>query len=241
MNTSHLLFADGCSLGNPGASGWGAIVVIGGHTVRELGGRKKRSTNNEMELTALLEGLREIENEPGNLDIYTDSSYAINGVTKWVSGWERNGWVTKGKTEVANRALWEGIVALVRAREKFGKTHWHHVPGHSGVIGNERCDQIANAFAAGEDIELYDGPLDKYAADILDVDIDPRIHEARVRDKARSRLKAYSYVSKLGGRVMVHATWAECEARVKGKTGALFRKVASKDEEEKLVKEWRRR
>lgn len=239
MNESHLLFADGSSLGNPGPSGWGAIVVVGRHTVRELGGRKKISTNNEMELTALYEGLRELENEPGNLDVYTDSSYVVQGMTRWIKGWEQNGWKTKSKTDVVNRALWEKISALVKTREKSGVIRWHHVPGHSGVVGNERCDAIANAFAAGEEIELYDGPLSEYAADILDIDIDSRIHEARVREKSRARTKAYSYVSKVGGSVMVHATWAECERRVKGKSGALFRKVASKDEEERLVKEWK--
>lgn len=241
MNESLLLFADGSSLGNPGASGWGAIVVIGKHAVREFGGGKKRSTNNEMELTALYEGLRELEHESGDLDIYTDSSYAVSGVTKWVHGWEKNGWVTKARTDVANRELWERIITLAREREKFGAVRWHHVPGHSGVVGNERCDEIATAYAAGEDIELYDGPLDEYAADILDIDIDPRIHEARVRDKSRSRIKAYSYVSKVDGKVMTHQTWNECENRVKGKTGALFRKVASKDEEERLIKEWKGR
>jgi ribonuclease HI len=241
MRASHLLFADGSSLGNPGPSGWGAIVVIGGHTVRELGGAKKHSTNNEMELTAIARGLSEIASESGDVDIFTDSSYVVNGITKWVHGWEKNGWVTSGKTHVANRALWERIVALTRARQRFGSVRWNHVPGHSGVVGNERCDTIANAFAAGEAIELYDGPLAGYAADILRIDIDPRVHEERIREKTRSRIKAYSYVSSVGGKVMVHPTWAECEARVKGKPGALFKKVASKEEEATLVSKWKKR
>lgn len=238
-NESHLLFADGSSLGNPGASGWGAVLVIDKRAVRELGGRKKRSTNNEMELTAILEGLRELEHESGDLDIYTDSSYVVSGVTKWVHGWEKSGWVTKTKTDVANRELWERIIALARKREKTGVVRWHHVPGHSGVFGNERCDEIATAYAAGEEIELYDGPLEQYAADILEIDIDPRLHEARIREKTRARTKAYAYVSKVDGKVLTHQTWGECEKRVKGKAGALFRKVASKEEEERLVREWR--
>ncbi len=237
----HLLFADGSSLGNPGPSGWGAVVVIGEHHVRELGGGKKHSTNNEMELTALIKGLRDLENEAGDVAIHTDSSYAVNGITKWVHGWERNGWVTKTKEDVEHQALWKELIALAREREKLGEVEWVHVPGHSGIVGNERADEIATGFAAGEEEELYDGPLSGYANDILNIDIDPKLHEARVRDKSRARIKAFSYVSKVSGKVMVHKSWEECEKRVKGVRGALFKKVASKDEEEKLVKEWKRK
>jgi ribonuclease HI len=241
MEKSHLIFADGSSLGNPGPSGWGAIVVVNNRIVRELGGGKKHSTNNEMELTAVLQSLMDLEHEPGDVHIYTDSAYVVNGATKWIFGWMKRGWVTTAKTPVENQLFWKKIIGHLKKREEHGKVRWHHVPGHSGVAGNERADAIATAFAAGETPELFDGVLSKYAVDVLNIDIDPNIHEARVREKKRSRMKAYSYVSKVGEEVMVHASWGECELRVRGTRGALFKKVSTPDEERKLVREWSRR
>jgi ribonuclease HI len=235
----HLIFADGSSLGNPGPSGWGAVIVVDGHRVIELGGGKKHSTNNEMELTALIEAFDAIENEEGNVTIYTDSSYVINGATKWLQGWIKNDWITSTKTPVLHEQLWKQLDGLLDERKKLGKVEFVHVPGHSGVLGNERADTIANKFSAGDEADLYEGPLSEYAIDILNIDIDPDLHESRVHSKARAKMKAYAYVSKVDGKTMVHQTWAECERRVKGKRGALFQKVVSQDEQDALIKKWR--
>lgn len=238
---NHLVFADGSSLGNPGPSGWGAVLVIGERHVIELGGGKKHATNNEMELTAVLEALKALAHESGDVTIYTDSSYTINGATKWMYGWMERGWITSTKTPVEHKTLWQRLAQLIQDRKHVGHLRFVHVPGHSGMAGNERVDSIANQFAAGKSAELYEGALSDYAIDILNIDVDEELHQARVHDKARAKMKAYAYVSSVDGKVVVHQSWAECEARVKEKSGALFQKVVSQDEQDTLVRSWQSR
>lgn len=235
---NHLIFADGSSLGNPGPSGWGAVIVLNEERVIEIGGYKKHSTNNEMEITALVQALDTIEQEIGDVTIYTDSSFVINGATKWIVGWMAKDWITSTKTPVMHIPLWQKLYTLMQERKKIGQLRFVHVPGHSGILGNERADTIANQFSAGANPEIFEGQLADYAIDILDISIDEKIHESRVHDKARAKMKAYAYVSRVDGVVMVHKTWAECEKRVKGKRGALFQKVVSPDEQDALVKKW---
>lgn len=239
----HLLFTDGSSLGNPGPGGFGVVLILAGARVMEIGGSAKHTTNNRMELLALIEGLRRMENESGDLTIFTDSKYVHKGATEWASGWKRRDWKTMTKTDVGNRDLWEVALPLLEDRKKFGHTSWKHVPGHSGIAGNERCDAIATGFAfveqsGGELPELYEGDLADYAIDILNISINEEALEKRREGKARAKIKAYSYVSRVAGKVIVHKTWAECEAHVKGKRGVQFQKVASKEEEIALVKKW---
>ena len=112
------------------------------------------------------------------------------------------------------------------------------MPGHSGIAGNERCDVIATSYAKEDEPGLFDGVIGDYAIDILNISIDEQALEKRKAGKERAKIKAYSYVSSVDGKVMVHKTWAECEARVKGKK-ARFQKVASKVEEEALVAKWK--
>jgi ribonuclease HI len=224
------IYCDGSSIGNPGPGGWGAVVADGARA-KELGGYDKETTNNRMELTAAIESLR-ILKQKKSVEIHTDSSYVINGTTKWVKGWQKNGWITKEKKDVVNRDLWE---ALLRAAEKHEIT-WKHVKGHSGIQLNERVDMIANGFARQENMELFSGSLEKYKAVLRGMP------KARVVSKSKSKSKtktgpAYSYVSMLDGKVMTHKTWAECEKRVTGKP-AKFKKVFSKEEEGALIREW---
>src|SRR5690606_23364939 len=112
----NIIFSDGASRGNPGPGGYGVIVVLG-DTVTELGGWEDRTTNNRMELRGVIAGLSLYvqKQTKENVTIYTDSSYVINGITKWVSGWQKNGWKTKTKADVFNRDLWEELVPLVEA------------------------------------------------------------------------------------------------------------------------------
>lgn len=225
---SITIYCDGSSIGNPGPGGWGAVVADGARA-RELGGYEKETTNNRMELTAAIESLR-ILKQSKNVTLHTDSSYVINGITKWVRGWQKNGWLTKEKKDVVNRDLWETLATLVEKHDVL----WKHVRGHSGVQLNERVDMIANGFARKEHVELFYGSLTKYKTVLASMP------KARVVSKSKSKAKtgpAYSYVSVLDGKVVTHKTWTECEKRVKGKP-AKFKKVFSKEEEIALIKDW---
>ena len=134
------LFCDGACSGNPGPGGWGAILRYKGRE-RELSGGEAQSTNNRMELTALIEGLRALK-EPCNVAVTTDSKYVADGINKgWARSWQRNGWVKSDKKPALNPELWE---ALLTELDRHNVTvHW--VRGHSGHPENERCDQLAVA------------------------------------------------------------------------------------------------
>lgn len=226
------IFTDGSSLGNPGPGGWGAIIVSGEH-VTEFGGGEKHTTNNRMELSATIAALRNISSGV-QIILHTDSSYVINGITKWVHGWKRNNWKTSQKEEVQNRDLWEELVSVADGK----KIEWKYVAGHVGIMGNERADEIATSFAAGASVKLYDGIFSEYAHhNILDISHDASQKKARTKNKERSKAKAFSYLSLLDGKVMRHTTWAECEARVKGKS-AKYKKALSKEDEGKILQEW---
>jgi len=227
-----LIFCDGASKGNPGPGGWGAIVARAGH-VAELGGKESRTTNNRMELTAALRALEHaVPQANAPIVVHTDSSYVINGITKWVHGWRNNGWVTKEKKDVLNKDLWEPLAAAVAACEHG--VAWEHVGGHVGIKGNERVDTIASDFAEDKKVTLYRGPLGEYGLDIRDLSHDTALAAAKSSSGARSKAKAYSYISEVGGVIEVHHTWAECSARVRGRK-ARFKKATSAAEEAETI------
>lgn len=240
------IFTDGSSRGNPGPGGWGSIVVSD-DSVAELGGGEKHTTNNRMELVAAIEGLTKVGSRQSSVDsklqvkVFSDSSYVINGITKWVHGWKRNGWKTAGKQDVSNADLWQRLDAAV-ADIGAQNVSWKYVGGHIGIVGNERCDEIATAYADGEDPKLYDGPLSSYAIkNILDVSHDENLLKAKKSSsasKSKSGAKAYSYVSSVGGKIEIHRTWAECEKRVKGAKGARFKKSFSPENEKEIIDEY---
>ena len=235
---SLVIFTDGSSLGNPGPGGYGSVIVFQQlDEVIELGGNKVKTTNNEMELSAVIAALSQSTFNTADVEIFTDSSYVINGITKWVYGWEKNGWKTQAKEDVANKALWQTLIGLVRARETSSKVSWNYVPGHVGVTGNERCDEIATSFASGKPSALYRGKLSAYGRDILNFTIDEKLKAEKSASKSKSSAKAYSYLSFVDGVAMRHATWAECEARVKGRP-AKFKKSTSAENEGEILKEW---
>ncbi len=230
-----IIFTDGASRGNPGPGGWGSVIVAE-RDVIEIGGREDNTTNNKMELTAAIEGLSRSKNG-SQVILYTDSSYMINGITKWVSGWKRNGWITKTKEEVMNRDLWERLVEVKEGKE----VNWQYIGGHSGIIGNERCDEIATSFADNSKIELYEGPIEKYPVkNILDLSHNVEKASKKSQDKNHSKAQAYSYISMVDGEIKTHKTWSECEARVKGKSNARFRKATSKEQEEQIIGEFKK-
>jgi ribonuclease HI len=150
-----IIYTDGSARGNPGPGGWGAIVA--GDNVREIGGREAHTTNNRMELTAAIEALRIVQ-AGSTVELYSDSSYVVKGITEWIHGWRAKGWRTASKQPVLNQDLWEKLFDIAQDKN----IHWKLVAGHAGVKANERCDVIATTFADDMPIELYDGPRSSY-------------------------------------------------------------------------------
>ena len=133
------IYTDGACRGNPGPGGWAATLQWEGH-LRELSGAERETTNNRMELTAVIRALEALK-RPMAVRVYTDSQYVRQGITEWIANWKKRGWRTADKKPVKNRDLWEALdVATARH-----SVEWHWVKGHSGVPGNERVDALANA------------------------------------------------------------------------------------------------
>lgn len=132
------MWTDGACKGNPGVGGWGAWMRSGAHE-RELFGGEAHTTNNKMELTAVIEGLRALK-EPCDVTLHVDSTYVMQGVKTWMAGWKHNGWRTADKKPVKNQDLWQALDTEV-ARHHIT---WVWVKGHAGDPGNERADQLAN-------------------------------------------------------------------------------------------------
>jgi ribonuclease HI len=232
MSNKITIFTDGAAKGNPGRGGYGAVISYADRVV-EIGGFKERTTNNEMELKAIVEALKVVE-EGVAVAIYTDSKYAVEGAKGWIFGWLKNGWVTKANTEVANKELWQELLPLLKKVE----IEWHKVPGHVGIAGNERVDTIASDFASKGTFDLYSGPKSQYGIDIEDTSFDETKAQDRSDARKRQNQKAYSYISAVDGVVLVHQTWAECEARVKGKKGTRFKKSLDAENEQEIIKEF---
>lgn len=235
-----VVFTDGASKGNPGPGGWGVVIVSPDGRVTERGGGAALTTNNKMELTAAIEALSCLEGTGGPVSIYTDSTYVIQGVRGWVHGWKRRGWKTAAGTDVLNRDLWERLDALVSGRGPRTLS-WHYVRGHVGIPGNERVDEIADSFAVQRPVPLYSGPLAGYPVAILDLPDDTTVpvRSASSPGAVKSKAPAYSYLSVVDGKPMRHATWRECEQRVKGRSGARFKKATSLAEQEAILRAWR--
>ncbi len=136
------IFTDGACKGNPGPGGWAAILRMGAHE-KELTGGEAATTNNRMEMTAILRGLSAL-NEPCAVTVHTDSRYVIDGMTQWIFSWQKRGWLNAAKKPVANEDLWRELIAAARPH----KVSWEWVKGHSGHPENERCDALASAEAA---------------------------------------------------------------------------------------------
>ena len=231
------VFSDGAAKGNPGPGGWGVVAITPDGAVTELGGSEAHTTNNRMELTAAIEGLAHVRRLDGPVAVYTDSTYVIKGIREWIHAWRRRGWKTIEGSDVLNRDLLERLDQLVNERGKGGVT-WHYVRGHDGVCGNERVDEIADTLARGQPVELYRGSLLLYGRPVLDVPEDTTVPARRASSAAKSTAKAHSYLSVVDGQLVRHATWADCERRVKGRSGARFKKALSAADERAILKEW---
>jgi ribonuclease HI len=139
------VFTDGACKGNPGPGGWGAILRMGHHE-KELAGSDPATTNNRMEMTGVIEALNALI-EPCRVTLHTDSRYVIDGITKWVHGWKRNGWINASKQPVRNADLWHDLIEAAKRHQ----VEWVWVRGHDGHPENERADKLASdaARAAG--------------------------------------------------------------------------------------------
>ncbi|CAN5655421.1 ribonuclease HI [soil metagenome] len=135
------IFTDGACKGNPGPGGWG-VVIRSGTTERELSGGEKLTTNNRMEMTAAIEGLNALK-RPCHVTLSTDSRYVMDGLTKWIKGWQRNGWRTADKKPVKNAELWQALLEAAKPH----RIDWRWVKGHAGHPENERADRLASNAA----------------------------------------------------------------------------------------------
>jgi len=134
------MYTDGACKGNPGPGGWGVLLRSDGHE-KELWGGERQTTNNRMELLAVIEGLSALK-RPCRVSLYLDSEYVRKGITEWIHGWKKKGWVTAAKQPVKNAELWQRLDALVHGGPH--QIEWHWVRGHAGDPGNERADALAN-------------------------------------------------------------------------------------------------
>ena len=132
-----IIYTDGACSGNPGVGGWGAILMFKEHEKKILGGNKE-TTNNQMEIRAVIEALKTIK-KPAEIIIYTDSKYVMDGITKWINGWKKNGWRTADRKAVKNSELWQELDSEVSKH----KIEWRWVKGHSGDKYNDIADELA--------------------------------------------------------------------------------------------------
>lgn len=135
------IFTDGACKGNPGPGGWGAVIRYGKHE-KEISGGEPDTTNNRMELSAAIQALKTLI-EPCHVKLHTDSKYVLDGITKWIHGWQRNGWKNASKQPVRNADLWRDLIDAVARHQ----VEWIWVKGHSGHPENERADRLASDAA----------------------------------------------------------------------------------------------
>lgn len=138
MKKEVVIYTDGACKGNPGTGGWGAWLTFGNHEKKICGGEFD-TTNNRMELLAAIEALSVLK-EACDVTLYTDSSYVQKGISEWLAGWKRKGWVTASKQPVKNKDLWQRLDEL----SQFHQVDWRWVKGHAGIEGNEIADELAN-------------------------------------------------------------------------------------------------
>ena len=144
MSVKVVIYTDGACRGNPGPGGWGVVLRYQGN-LKTLNGFDPETTNNRMELTAVIEGLRALSRSC-EIELHTDSKYVMQGVNEWLSNWKRNGWKTAAKKPVKNIDLWQQLDEEVTRHE----IAWNWVKGHSGIADNEFADQLANAAIDAE-------------------------------------------------------------------------------------------
>ncbi|MFZ9856739.1 MAG: ribonuclease HI [Roseiflexaceae bacterium] len=207
------IITDGACSGNPGPGGWATIIVTPDGVVNEFSGSAAQTTNNQMELQAIIVGLQKVDAQTV-VHIHTDSQYVINGITKWIFGWQKNGWRTKDGKSVENQELWRVLIGLTHKN-----VHWHYVKGHNGHVMNERANTLAQqqAKSLGSSVTHTQSTL---AQTPVNIGAFPR------------------YISLVGSEFRQHATWDECKQVVHGVSGARFKKVSSAQELASQRRQW---
>jgi len=204
--------------------------------VTELGGHKFNTTNNQMELMATIEALKFLDTPDLNIWLYTDSTYVIRGITQWIWGWKKRNWQNAEGNPVSNQDLWKQLEIQVTRLKKINcKIDWRYVRGHQGVPGNERVDEIAVQMTHKKTANLYSGSLLQYQVPIMDL---PESHELPPMKEKAKKKKAHSYLSYVNNQLQRHQTWPECEAVVKGRPGAKFKKATSPEHEDEILRGW---
>ena len=132
------IYTDGACRGNPGPGGWGALLIYR-DTDKVIYGGEKNTTNNRMEMTAIIEALKIVKMDC-NITLYTDSKYVMDGITKWLLNWKKKGWMTSNKKPVKNKDLWQVLEESISKHN----IEWRWVKGHAGIPGNEKADELAN-------------------------------------------------------------------------------------------------
>ncbi|OHA39968.1 MAG: hypothetical protein A3G59_02215 [Candidatus Taylorbacteria bacterium RIFCSPLOWO2_12_FULL_47_20] len=253
-----IVFTDGSSRGNPGKGGWAAIIFMPkvdekGELkilVREIAGREDHTTNNRMEISAAINALKKIGScftarkavlvsAIPPIKVYSDSRYLINGITKWIHGWKKNGWRSSAKQDVLNKDLWEILDAAASGKNVV----WLYMAGHAGNYFNDRADALATSFADGKGAPLFTGvledyPAEKYFRDFGSGDSKGSGELSKVINIKRSG-RAYSYISTVKGDIKIHNTWRDCEDRVRTVSGARFKRADSAGEETFILEQFR--
>ncbi|OFZ31510.1 MAG: ribonuclease HI [Bdellovibrionales bacterium RIFCSPHIGHO2_01_FULL_40_29] len=241
---SVVIYGDGACSGNPGPGGFGAIVIFPNETVQELAEYHPQTTNNRMEILAIMKSLRLVLNSSdfssvSQIQIFTDSVYLIRAITQWLFGWKKRGWKTAANEEVANQDLWiefDKLLYQLKLKNADAKLEWNFVKGHSGDPGNERCDELAVSMSKRESVDLYSGSIRGYHFDVTRLPEKKPLPE--FKDRSNEPKKPAWYLSLVNGVLKSHKTWSECEAVVKGRPGVKFKKVTSQEEEEQVKRQW---
>lgn len=236
MREKIVVFTDGACSGNPGPGGWGAVIAFPEGHIKELGGQGDKVTNNQMELMATIKALAHLRAEPRPVILYTDSVYVIRGITQWIWGWMKRNWQNAEGGAIANQELWQQLKAVVDTRGKKSGIEWRYIRGHTGVPGNERCDEIAVKMTQHKWVDLYDGPLVKYPVSIYDL---PQLESLpEMKAKQGPKPAAHSYLSYVGGKLRRHRNWSSCEKHTKGQAGARFKKAMTSADEASILAGW---
>lgn len=235
ISKKALVYTDGSSSGNPGPGGWGSVIELEEGRILEFGGYEEHTTNNRMELRAVLETLKFFSKKEEKIDemvISTDSTYVLAGATGWVYGWAKNGWKTRDGEDVLNQDLWQELMGLtLKLSSQNVKISYDKVKGHSGDLLNERANEIAQTYSKGTPPILFRGQRDQFEEIFSYLKNLPT-------SKQKNNGKAYSYVAKVDGEIKTFSEWNDCKEFVEGKKGALYKKVFSAEEEKELISLW---
>lgn len=233
LPNSHVIYSDGACSGNPGVGGWGFIHWFPDNTIIEGSGFVAKATNNRMEMTAAMEGLKTVPHGDSAI-VLTDSVYVIRGITQWIFGWQKRGWKNAEGVEILNKDIWEDLLRVTRGK----KIEWRYIPGHKGFVGNERVDELAVGQSLRRPVQTYQGPYSFYRFPILPLpEFTPLPEMKKITAGSKEKSSGF-YLSFVNGVLESHSKWDQCQARVKGVSQARFKKVSSNTEAAEIIRTW---